>query len=323
VLRLTDVRVNQIARDNVRKVLNSGQLAGGRMVAELEQRMAEACGTDYAVAVSSATAGLGLLLTASGVTDEDEVLVPAFTFDATANAVLGVGARVRFADVTDDLLIADTDAEWVIPVHLYGQLADTPKGAIEDAAQAIGQPVKHGVISFYGSKTVGCGEGGMIVTSDPDVALRCRLWRSHGSVETYRPLGFGWNYRMSDLAAAVALGQLETLETTLTLRRRNARILTEKLAGLVKTPGDGTFHQYVIELDDRDAVSRELADVGVESKPIYPYALPDLPQFPNADVPRSREAARRNLALPVHEHLTVSDMAYIADAVKHAIRCVA
>lgn len=321
MFRLTDVRINQIARDNVRKVLDSGQLSGGPMVAELEQQIADLCGTDYAVAVSSGTSGLALLLAASGVQPDDEVTIPAFSFVATANAVLGVGARIRWSDVNDDLLIADTDGQWVVPVHLYGQMADRPEGAIEDAAQGIGLAVKHGVISLYGSKTAGCGEGGVVVTNDPEVALRVRLWRSHGSIETYRHVGFGWNYRMSDLQAAVALGQLATLETTLMLRRRNARLLTEKLDGLVKAP-KGPLHHFVVETEHRDQIIAELAEVGVESKPIYPYALPDLPHLPDGDTPRARKAAANNLALPMHEHLTVSDIGYIADAFRHALRCV-
>ena len=319
MLRLTDVRINRIARRNVAEVLDSGQLSQGKFVQALEEKVAYVSGTAYAVAVSSATAGIQLLLAARGVQPDDEVVVPAFTFAATANAALACGARLRVVDVTDDLTLPNADwGTWSIPVHIFGQKADgSAENAIEDAAQTIGHELDEGVISFYGSKTIGAGEGGMVVTSDPDVALKIRLWRNAGSIETYEHHGWGLNYRMGELAAAVALGQMETLETALSVRKRNANRL---IASLGKHPVrtftrlESTWHIFPIEVDNRDAVQRELSALGVESKPIYPYTLGDLPHITSDDTPRARYAADHILALPVHEHLTIDDVDYIADA---------
>lgn len=334
MIRVTDVRLNLQARANVQAVLDSGDLSAGRFVAELERLVAERAGAPYAVAVSNATAGLYLALVAAGVTDGSRVALPAFTFAGTANAVLMAGGVPVWCDVDHTWLMdveqaLASDVDVVMPVHLYGQRVNLAplagRRVVEDAAQAIGAPVVFGVFSLYGSKTVPAGEGGVVVTHDKQAADWIRAAANHGMRRRYEHLFPGFNFRMTDLQAAVAVGQLADLDRILNARAANAGLLWKSLADLpvgLPQPYDNVWHQFTISVDNRDAVAAHLAAAGIETRVHYPQALPDLDWLPDADVPNARRAAASVLSLPVHEHLTAEQVGLVAATTREAVeRC--
>lgn len=324
MIRVTDVDLPDLAHDYVTEVLASGQLATGRFVERLEALAGEWCGTEC-VAVSNGTAALALALRIAGVQEGDRVVIPALTFAGTANAVIAVGAIPVCADVGPDRLI-DPDhalavaekhgARVVVPVHLYGHPVDLEPfhglTVVEDAAQFIGGPVGFGAISLYGSKTVPAGEGGLLVTEDTEWA---RVYRNQGMLTRYEHVMAGENLRLSNLAAAVACGVLENLDEILARRRANAARLLERLEGLPGLPpSEGVWHQFVVEVEDRELVAKRMRGFGVETAVHYPTALTDLPWIPDADTPNARRFASTVLSLPVHEHLTTLEVDRVADA---------
>src|SRR5579863_8916690 len=226
--------------DAILRVLASGQLAQGEHVAAFERRFAEVCHVREAVAVSSGTAALHLALLAHGIGQGDEVITTPFSFAATANVILLVGATPVFVDIErdtynlDPMLVEATitpRTKAILPVHLYGNPCAMPQlqaiakthniVLIEDACQAHaaaidGKPVGSfgiGCFSFYPTKNMTTGEGGMITTNDPAVAERLRLLRNHGQKERYSHTTLGYNLRMTDMQAAIGLVQIEKLET--------------------------------------------------------------------------------------------------------------
>lgn len=332
---LTQVELSYEAKAAAAAVLNSGQLSQGPWVKRLEQQVGLVSRTRYAVAVSNATAALYLALIGAGVEEGDKVIIPAFTFAGTVNAVKMAGAVPVFADIGDDWLIdadhvralQDSHTVAVMPVHLYGAIADVklmPKGlvVVEDAAQAIGAPIGYGAISLYGSKTVGCGEGGVLVGSERDAMLWAAVTRNHGMTTQYEHVMPGFNFRMTDLQAAIAVGQLTHLPQVLAARKRNADILWESLHDLpvqLPNPVSHLWHLFTIGTPNRDAVKKRLLELGVESRVYYPQALPDIDWLPDADVPKARKAAAEVLSIPVHEHLTGDDIAHVAEATRQAV----
>ena len=245
----------------VLEVLRSGLIAQGPKVAEFERRFAELCGVPHAVAVNNGTTALVAAFEASGIGPGDEVVTSPFTFVATVNAALEVGATVRFGDIRDDDFCLDPDrlgdvigprTKAVVPVHLYGQCADMDAIAaiaadrgltvVEDAAQAHGATL-HGrpagswgtaTFSFYATKNITTGEGGMVTTADDAVADRLRLLRNQGMRRRYEYEVPGHNWRMTDLHAALALPQLTTYPQAVAARQANADRLS---AGLRDLPG--------------------------------------------------------------------------------------
>src|SRR5437879_8212550 len=236
-------------KDAVLQVLLSGQLAKGELVAAFEQGFAEICNVEEAVAVSSGTAALHLALLAHGIGPGDEVITTAFSFAATANVILLVGATPVFVDIEPDTYTIDpalveraitARTKAIMPVHLYGhpcnmkrlcQLAASHNLAmIEDACQAHaatidGKPVGGfgtGCFSFYATKNITTGEGGMVTTNDPAIAERIRLLRNHGQKERYYHTTLGYNLRMTEIQAALGLVQLEKLAQFTEQRIANA-----------------------------------------------------------------------------------------------------
>ncbi len=346
------------------EVLRSGQLAQGPMVERLEREFAAYCGTRHAVAVANGTVALVAAMRALGVGPGDEVVTSAFTFVATLNAILECGARARFADIdrasfnVDPVSLADvcTDSTRVVmPVHLYGQAADMAAvtavadqhGAaiIEDAAQAHGAAIGKcrvggaglGTFSFYATKNLTTGEGGIVTTNDDDLADRLRLLRNHGMRARYEYEFAGTNFRLTDVQAAIALPQLARLDATIEQRQANAARLTAGLAGIpglvtpVVTPGyRHVFHQYTVRVTgeaalDRDALAAQLASRGVQSGIYYPRVVFDYdcylahPNVVASDVPVARAVAREVLSLPVHTSLAAADLDHIVDAVRASL----
>jgi perosamine synthetase len=338
-------------RTAVDRVLRSGMIAGGPEVVGFERDFGDqlVAGRDC-VAVSSGTAGLHLGLLAAGVGPGDEVIVPSFTFAATANAVVLTGAMPVFADIEPDQFCLDADAveaavtertKGIMPVHLYGHPADmTRLGAVadhhglaiyEDAAQAHGaawqgRPVGtfgvFGLFSLYPTKNMTSGEGGMVSCADAPLAHSIRLLRNQGMQRRYENEVVGFNMRMTDVHAAIGRAQLAKLPLWTQQRQQNAKFLDANLHGVVIPPvADGAvhvYHQYTIRIpDDRDGFARALAaEHGVGSGVYYPVPSHRLPSFGRTlDLPETERAAREVLSLPVHPALSADDLTVIAAAV--------
>ncbi len=330
------------------EVLASGSLTMGPKVEAFEDLLADVCGTEYAVAVSSGTAALHVAVAALGIEPDDEVIVPAYTFPATANAVVLAGARPVLVDVDPptmnvdparvyDAVTARTRA--VIAVHLFGrpldwealQSAVPPEVAlIEDAAGALGASWRGmpcgglgvmGCLSFHPRKVVTTGEGGAVTTSDPVTADLVRSLRhhgivSHGAFDIVQP---STNYRLSDLQCAIGLTQLHRLTELLAERRRVADAYTKRLAGIVETPSadEGDEHgwqAYVIQVEGRDDVLAGLRAQGIEAQ-IGTYAVHRLTAYADqGPFPAADACFERALALPLHGRLSDGEIDRICGA---------
>jgi perosamine synthetase len=357
--------------DAVLRVLVSGQLAQGEHVAAFERRFAEMCRVREAVAVSSGTAALHLALLAHDIGPGDEVITSAFSFAATANAVLLAGATPVFVDIEHDTFTIDPAlveaaltprTKAIMPVHLYGHPCEMQRlGSlaavhglviIEDACQAHaaaidGKPVGSfgtGCFSFYATKNMTTGEGGMVTTDDPGVAERVRLLRSHGQQERYLHTTLGYNLRMTEIQGALGLVQLERLEQFTEQRIANAAFLTERLGGSVHTPMSRpgyrhVYHQYTIRVPEhREEWAMRLRSRGIGTAVHYPLAIHQQPFYRDhrgtwrcigapekmsaerttGDVrlPVTEMAAEQVLSLPVHPALSREDLSTIAREVR-------
>lgn len=341
--------IGEAEKTAVLEVLDSGQLAQGPRTERLEQRFREIVGTRHAVATSSGTTALHLALLAHGIGPGDEVITSPFTFIASVNAIVYTGARPVFADVEPDTFNIDPIAieractprtRAVLPVHLYGYPCKVEPilglarqaglAVIEDCAQAIGatyhgRPVGSfgtGVFSLYATKNIMAGEGGMITTDDDEVAERARLLRSHGMRRRYEHELLGYNFRLSDLHAAIGLAQLDRLSELTQRRRANAAYLSECITSVttpqVKSGFEHVWHQYTVRVDagrDRDAAARQLAVAGVGSGVFYPvpaHRQPHLRELVNGvQMPVAEQLAREVLSLPVHPALTPAELEVI------------
>ena len=348
----------------VLEVLRSGRLAQGPKVEELEARFAAAHDVAHAVAVNNGTTALVAALQALGIGPGDEVITSPFTFVATLNAILETGATARFADIGEDFCLdpervgplVGARTRVLLPVHLYGLPADVPRfeelarerglAIVEDAAQAhgariAGRPVGSsgvGCFSFYATKNVMCGEGGMITTPDADLADRLRVLRNQGMRAPYRYEVPGHNYRLTDLQAAIALPQVDRLRESNDARRANAAHLSD---GLRSVPGlrvpelpagrEHVFHQYTVRVLegaalDRDGLVAALADRGIRAGVYYPDLVHDHdcyrdhPRVVVGETPVAARIAREVVSLPVHPHLSRADLDRIVDAVTEALR---
>ena len=338
-------------RAAVDAVLASGLLAQGAEVAAFEQEFSQlvVAGREC-VAVNSGTSALHLSLLALGIGPGDEVVVPSFTFAATANAVALTGATPVFADISDDDFCIDPEAaraavgprtKAIMPVHLYGHPAQLDalralcdsKGLllIEDAAQAHaaslnGRPVgtwgDAGCFSFYPTKNMTSGEGGMVVTPHEKVARTVRLLRNQGQERRYENEIVGLNNRMTDVHAAIGRVQVRKLAGWTKQRQSIAAAFDEGLVG-VRTPpvrqgAVHVYHQYTIRISDgdRDRVAREMAERGVGSGVYYPIPVHRLPAYgQRLDLPETERAATEVLSLPVHPSLTDQEIELIVATV--------
>ncbi|HET7900806.1 MAG TPA: DegT/DnrJ/EryC1/StrS family aminotransferase [Candidatus Nanopelagicales bacterium] len=341
-------------REAVDRVLRSGMIAGGPEVATFEQEFADqVAGGWTCVAVNSGTAGSHLGLLAAGVGPGDEVIVPSFTFAATANSVALTGATPVFVDIEPDYFCIDPAAveaaitprtKGIQPVHLYGhpanmtalrEIADKHGLAIyEDAAQAhaaewqgqrVGTFGDFAMFSLYPTKNMTSGEGGMVSCKDDHIARNVRLLRNQGMEKRYENEVIGFNARMTDVHAAIGRAQLAKLAGWTKQRQDNAAFLNAHLSGVV-TPkvADGAthvWHQYTIRVvdQDRDAFAAELGNRGVGSGVYYPipnHRLPSLTHFaPDLHLEQTEIAAQQALSLPVHPALSQADLETIVEVV--------
>jgi perosamine synthetase len=345
--------IGEEEKEAVGEVLKSGVIAQGPKVREFEGAFANFCGTKYAVAASSGTTALHLALLATEIVSGDEVITTPFTFIATANSILYCGAKPVFADIDSQTFNIDpfevekkiTDnTKAVLVVHLYGHPCEMDSitkiceennlRLIEDACQAHGASIKGrkvgglgdcGVFSFYPTKNMTTGEGGMLTTNNALIAEKARLLREHGSNIRYHHQRLGYNYRMTDIAAAIGLAQLKKLEYFNKKRIENSRRLTDALSGikgvippLVKPGVKHVFHQYTIRVKEdfhlsRDKAVKRLNEKGIGTGVYYPVPIHKQPYFKDDydDLKRSEEASITVLSLPVHPGISDVDLDYI------------
>lgn len=365
VIQLARPQTDDAELTEIAEVLASGTLTQGPKVEELERMVAAVVGTEHAFAVTSATTALHLSLVALGIGPGDEVLVPDFTFPATANVVVQQGATPVLVDIDLETFAMDADdlarrvtprARAIMPVHPFGLCADmdpilavAERGGlpvIEDAACALGATYHGrqagsmglaGCFSFHPRKSITTGEGGMITTSDGPLADRIRLLRSHGGVREQGRFTFeaaGFNYRLSDILAAVGVAQMRKLDAFLAARRRIAAAYDDALTSMhgLRRPvtpawAAHTYQSYVVLLDegiDRDGVIAALKAGGIETT-LGTYALHAQPFFartydlrPGA-LPNSHRAFTGSLALPLHGGMSDDDVARVVDRLRIAL----
>lgn len=343
--------VGEAEKQAVLQVLDSGMLVQGPRTAELEAKFAAACGVRYAIATSSGTTALHAALLAHRIGPGDEVITTPFTFIASVNSILYAGARPVFVDIeaeTFNLDPARVEAavtprtRALMPVHLYGYPCDMDAlldiarrhhlVVIEDAAQAIGAEYRGrrvgsfgtGCFSLYATKNVMSGEGGMITTDDEELANRCRMIRAHGMQRRYYHDMLGYNFRLSDLHAAIGGVQMDRLAEFTARRRANAAYLNEHLTSVV-TPRvragyEHVWHQYTVRVDrgrDRDAAVQQLTAAGVGTGIFYPvpaHRQAHLAGLGLAEValPVAEQMAREVISLPVHPQLSQAELETIA-----------
>jgi perosamine synthetase len=342
--------IGEEERAAVDRVMLSGMLAQGPEVAAFETEFSALVNGRNSIAVNSGTSALHLSLLAIGVGEGDEVIVPSFSFAATANAVHLAGATAVFADIETDYFALDPASveaaisprtKAIMPVHLYGHpanlvaLSDIAERhgllLVEDAAQAhmasvngipVGAWGEVASFSFYPTKNMTSGEGGMITTASDDIARTLRLLRNQGMEKRYANEIIGFNTRMTDIHAAIGRVQLTKLAGWTTQRQANAAFLTENISGVVapKTAQGAVhvFHQYTIKVEgqDRDEFATELASRGVGTGVYYPTPIDRLPSFNlNLDLPGTALAASQVLSLPVYPSLTQNELETIVEAV--------
>ena len=338
------------------RVLGSSRFVLGEEGRALEAEVAELCGTRHAIGVGSGTDALRLALAALEIGPGDEVVTTAFSFIASASAILMAGATPVFADIEADTFAIDPAeverllgprTRAVVPVHLYGHPAALDRlcalararglAVIEDAAQAIGatyagRPVGSwgdlACLSFYPTKNLGaCGDAGMVLTSRDDLALRLRELRDHGSTERYRHVRLGYCSRLDELQAALLRVKLRRLPAWIEARRRIAEryrgLLAQAPLGLPveRPPARHVYHQFTVRASERDLLAKRLAEAGVGTAVHYPLPIPGQPIFEGgaADWPRAWQAAREVLSLPCFPELADAEVETVGRAVRRAL----
>ena len=342
----------------VTEVLGSGILTNGPATKRFEDAMAQRHGAAHAVAFANGTMALAAMYLACGIGPGDEVIVPSLTFISTATSVLHIGATPVFADVSPDTLNLDPDdvarrmtprTRAIVPVHYGGQAADLDElraiadahGAVvlEDAAEAhgaryrgrpVGSTTDAAMFSFTPTKNITTGEGGIVTTNRSDLDQAMRLLRNHGMDAPYHHAALGWNWRITEMQAAMGVCQVERLDHILERKRANAAALTARLAPIagVQTPTeapdrDHTYMLYTVQLpaDRRDQVAADLAADGIEARIYFPPAhlQPVFADTPSDGLAVTEDVARRILSLPVHLSLSEQDLDDIAASIARSL----
>lgn len=345
--------IGEEEKQAVLEVLDSGILAQGPRVAAFEKAFAEMCGVKEAIATSSGTTALHTALLAHGIGQGDEVITSPFTFIASANSVLYTGARPVFVDIDPDTFnmnpalieAAITErTKAIMPVHLFGLSCDMDAISkiaakhnliiLEDACQSHGASLHGqrvgsfgtGTFSLYPTKNITSAEGGMITTNDPALAEECRIIRQHGMRRRYYHDDLGFNFRMTDVHAAIGLEQIKKLAKFNAARQRNAAFLSQHLQG-VKTPTvpqgyEHVYHQYTIRVSGgrRDALIEHLKQHEIGCGVYYPVPVHKQSYYTeqlgyDQTLPEAERAAAEVVSLPVHPALSPADLETIVDAV--------
>jgi perosamine synthetase len=354
---ITKVQIDTVDKEEVMNVLDSGILAQGDWVARFEQEFAQFCGVKHAIAVNNGTSALHTALFAAGIKPGDEVITTPFTFVATANAIMMCGGKPVFVDIDPKTFNIDTSkiekaitkkTKAILPVDLYGHIADVPElekiakkhklKLVFDAAQSVAAEYSSkrsgafgDVTSFslYATKNLMCGEGGILTTNNDEIAEVARRFRNHGQGDQYEYIHMGYNYRMTNISAAIALAQLLKLEKNTQLRRRNASFYSEQLEGIEgfrvpiqKEHYKHIFHQYTLRIENshygkkRDELLKKLNSTGVGARVYYPKPLHLHKHFKQlgykqGDFPEAERASQEVISLPVHPLLTKDELNYI------------
>ncbi len=350
-----DIGPEEIAA--VTEVLQSGMLAQGKRVKELEDGWAEYVGVKHAVAMGNGTLALMAIFAGTGLEPGDEVITVSHTFAATANAILSTGATPVFVDIEPDTYLIDAKkiekaitprTRAICPVHLFGLVADMDMIraiadrhgliVVEDACQAHGAMFRgrmagsfgHGAFSLYATKNMTTAEGGFVTTNDDTLADWLRLYRNQGMRSRYQFEMLGYNFRMTDLAAAIGLAQLAKLPRNTARRQaiaaRYDAAFGELPIGLPITPDGRThvFHQYTLDVGGaRDAIVADLREAGVGADIYYPIPVHRqsyiMERGLHAELPVTDGAAARTLALPMFPGLTDAEQDQVIAAVTSAV----
>jgi len=343
---------------SISEVLKSGLLCQGPKTAQFEEEFRARVGAKYAFAVSSGTAALHIAYM-SLLKPGDEVIVPAFTFIATASTVVFSGGRPVFADIDEETLTINPEdverkitskTKAIAPVHLFGNAAKMKELAeiaedynlylVNDAAQAHGTRINGRDVgsyddvncySFYPTKTITTGEGGIVTTNNKNLYEKGKLIRNHGQESKHLSSKLGLNYRMTEIAAAIGLEQLKKLDEFVEKRRRNAKILTEGLQGIKglrpQKTNEGVYHSYsyytvLMSLDEfecsRDEFIEALKAENIEGMVYYPIPLtkqPALKRYAKSRCPVAEDVSKRVFSIPVHSSLTNEDLDKILKAI--------
>lgn len=364
MISINSPQIGQEEIEAVVKVMKSGRLThglgAGPMVTQFEEDFAEFVKAKHAIAVNTGTSALHLAIASAGIEPGDEVILPSFTFVATAEMVVMVGGKPVFVDIDPETYTVSVKevekaitkkTRAIIPVDLYGLPADIQPireiaekkelMIIEDAAQAHGASYRGkppgafadaACWSFYASKNMTTGEGGMITTDNEELADKMRFMRSHGEKEKYMSLMLGHNYHMSELHAAIGCRQLEKLPIFSAKRHQNSERLSAKLSKAVglqlpKVP-DGYKHSwylYTVRLKDEEEKERDKTVEGLRGKEIgaevyYPtpiHLMPYYQKFGRYRLEETEKAARQVFSLPVHPGVTAEQIDFIGDSVLH------
>lgn len=330
------------------QAIQSTRLSMGPFVERFERTFAEYIGVRYALACSNGTAALHLALMALGIGPGDEVIVPSLTFVSTANAVVYTGAKPVFVDVNPATWTIDPKAveaavtertKAIIPVHLYGLPADMVSlrrinvPIIEDAAESLGAEVRGlktgalgemGCFSFYGNKTISTGEGGMVTTDNAGLAERIKLLRGQGQAarRNFWHIEVGYNYRMTDVQAAIGCAQMERVQNLVERRIELMQLYRALLHGCTLQTGYSAMKHgawgmmaLVPQTVNRDAVRMQLWERGIETRPAF-YPVHTMPMYATGQcLPHTTRIAERGIMLPLHTGLSNDDVRFICEAV--------
>lgn len=347
---LSKVYVDQEIKKAVIETLDSGWYILGEKVREFEQKFAEFCRVEHAICVSSGTAAIFLALKALDIKPGDEIVVPSFSFIATASPVLHIGAKPVFADINLRNYTLDPNdvkrkisekTKAIIPVHLYGHPADMDPileianendlFVIEDACQAHGAEYKGRRVggigditcfSFYPSKNMTvCGDGGIVTTNNEEIAEKIKMLRNHGRREKHTHEIIGYNLRFNEIQASIGIKQLEKLPNWNKARQKIARIYNRTITDLVVTPIEDqwakrVYHMYVIRTEKRDNLQKFLKRQGVYTGIHYPIPIHKQPAIETIlgrqpPLKNSELTARTVLSLPLYPQLTPSKIEYV------------
>ncbi|OIO55528.1 hypothetical protein AUJ46_00995 [Candidatus Peregrinibacteria bacterium CG1_02_54_53] len=355
LIRLSRPVMGDAETEAVIAVLRTGQIAQGKVVSRFEHEFAALCGTRHAVATSSGTTALCTALLAHGIGRGDEVITTPFTFIATINSILSVGATPILVDIESETFninpalierAISPRTRAIMPVHLFGHLCamddilDIAQKhhlvVIEDAAQAAGAKLRErhagtfgtGCFSFYATKNLTCGEGGAVITDDDTIAERCRMVRNHGMRQRYHHEMLGFNYRMNEISAAIGLCQLAQFDKMQRCRAQNAEFLQSHLYNvgvpIVRDNYTHAWHQFTVKTPFQDAVKRnvivdDLRKNGIEAGIFYPLPVHRqaylVGEFSGQSFSVAEEMADRVFSLPIHPHLSLDELERITAVV--------
>ncbi len=357
MIPIADPQLGERTKKRVTEILDSGQLADGPEVRAFEEEFADFCGASHGIATTNGTTALHTAIEALGIGEGDKVVTTPFSMIASANAIRLAGAQVVFADIDSrtfnidphavEEIVREQDVDVLLPVHLFGlpaamdhlcEIADEHDLLlIEDAAQAHGAEFEGervgtfgnaACFSFYPTKNMTTGEGGMVLTDDERVAERARSFINHGRTAdgaSYEHSTVGHNYRMTSVLAAIGRVQLDRLSEYNEKRRENANRLTEELPENLQTPIEPenrkhVYHQYTLRTTERDALREHLESAGVGTGIYYPTPIHEQPAYDDIEcsAPVAEHTGKEVLSLPVHPNLSPSDLADIVDAIATA-----